>query len=163
MADDDRRRLQALLDDRPSDAVYCWGAPLREEARRGICSCLDTVPFLRNIRYLLWCGGFEYLRGCVSPEPRIPPLRHVASATRLLPRGGPDSIFQREMLNRVPQTDVWPELCSFVGAIEIQPSYQCVASTIGVPASVICATHGQKRSEPSRFATVLYCLCKCLG
>jgi len=34
---------------------------------------------------------------------------------------------------------------------------------VGVHASVICATHFQKRFAVTGFAALLCCLCKCLG
>jgi hypothetical protein len=74
-----------------------------------------------------------------------------------------DSIFRTEFLNRLSQTDTSRELCSLIGASEIPYRYQRVTERLVGGASVICATHGQKRFAVTRFAMLLYCLCTGLG
>jgi len=68
-----------------------------------------------------------------------------------------DSIFSAGFFNRAAQTGARRELCSLIGSFQNADLYQWLTKLARGDASVICATHGQKRFAPTRFAALLYC------
>lgn len=89
--------------------------------------------------------------------------RHRGAPTQSRNHAGRDSIFSAELFNRLLETDASFELCSPIVSSEILFSCQLFIEVGRGVASVICATHSQKRFAATAFAALLYCLCKGLG
>ena len=80
--------------------------------------CRGSIPEKRQI-FTFWAKPSSLARTRHHVSAEFGPLEGVTPATRGTPCVGRDSIFQPEMFNRLPQTDVRAELCSSSGSSEI--------------------------------------------
>jgi hypothetical protein len=124
----------------------------------------ERVPFSEKPQTLMAAGGprasaSASVRGALISA--FDPRRNAA--TQASKWVCCDSVFSAELFNRRPPNRGLAELCSLNRPSKIDFKYQMLARGALGDASVICATHGQKRSAAGCFAALLYCLCKGLG